>query len=35
MNAGADIMCYPIEVFWSDQDDGYMAIALDVPGTSA
>lgn len=28
-------MRYPIEVFWSDEDDGYIAIAPDLPGTSA
>ena len=26
---------YPIEVFWSDEDDGYIAIAPDLPGSSA
>ena len=28
-------MRYPIEVFWSDEDEGYMAIAPDLPGASA
>ena len=23
---------YPAHVFWSDEDKGYMAIALDLPG---
>lgn len=26
---------YPIEVFWSDEDDGYIAIVPDLPGCSA
>ena len=26
---------YLIEVFWSDEDGGYMAIAPDLPGCSA
>ncbi len=26
---------YPIEVFWSDEDDGFIAIAPDLPGCSA
>ena len=26
---------YPIEVFWSDEDKGYIAIAPDLPGSSA
>lgn len=28
-------MRYPIEVFWSSEDDGFIAIAPDLPGTSA
>jgi predicted RNase H-like HicB family nuclease len=26
---------YLLEVFWSDEDDGYIAIAPDLPGCSA
>lgn len=26
---------YPIEVFWSEEDGGFIAIAPDLPGTSA
>lgn len=26
---------YLVEVFWSDDDDGYIAIAPDLPGCSA
>ena len=28
-------MRYPIEVFWSDEDDGFIAVAPDLPGASA
>jgi predicted RNase H-like HicB family nuclease len=28
-------MHYPIEVFWSEEDDGFIAIAPDLPGASA
>jgi antitoxin HicB len=28
-------MRYPIEVFWSDEDEGYIAVAPDLPGASA
>lgn len=28
-------MRYPIEVFWSEEDEGYVAIAPDLPGASA
>ncbi len=28
-------MRYPIEVFWSEEDDGFIAIAPDLPGASA
>jgi len=28
-------MRYPIEVFWSDEDEGFIAIAPDLPGASA
>lgn len=28
-------MRYPIEVFWSEEDEGYIAIAPDLPGASA
>ena len=31
----ADIMRYPIEVFWSDEDEGFIAITPDLPGASA
>src|SRR3989304_1154396 len=30
----ADIMRYPIEVFWSDEDEGFIAITPDLPGAS-
>lgn len=26
---------YPIEVFWSDEDDGYIAVVPDLPGCNA
>lgn len=26
---------YPVELFWSDEDDGYMAVVPDLPGCSA
>jgi predicted RNase H-like HicB family nuclease len=26
---------YPIEIFWSDEDDGFVAVARDLPGCSA
>jgi predicted RNase H-like HicB family nuclease len=26
---------YPVEVFWSDDDEGFIAIAPDLPGASA
>lgn len=28
-------MRYPMEVFWSDEDEGFIAIAPDLPGASA
>lgn len=28
-------MRYPMEVFWSDEDKGFIAIAPDLPGASA
>lgn len=30
-----DVTRYPAEVFWSDEDEGYVAIAPDLPGSSA
>jgi antitoxin HicB len=32
---GVDRMRYPIEVFWSAEDEGFVAIAPDLPGASA
>lgn len=26
---------YPIEIFWSDEDEGYTAVAHDLPGCNA
>ena len=31
----AEMARYPIEVFWSDEDEGYIAVAPDLPGSSA
>ena len=31
----ADTQRYPAQVFWSDDDNGYVAIAPDLPGCSA
>ncbi|MCE3246729.1 MAG: hypothetical protein K0R41_554 [Geminicoccaceae bacterium] len=28
-------MRYLVEVFWSDEDDGYIAVVPDLPGCSA
>jgi len=30
-----NIMRYPVEVFWSEEDRGFVAIAPDLPGASA
>ena len=35
MNKVADSARYPIELFFSEEDDGYIAIARDLPGCSA
>ena len=29
------MMKYPIEVFWSDEDEGYIAVVPDLPGCNA
>jgi predicted RNase H-like HicB family nuclease len=29
------MMRYPMEVFWSDEDEGFIAVAPDLPGASA
>ena len=34
-NKVADVSRYPIEVFYSDEDGGFIAIAKDLPGCSA
>jgi len=26
---------YPIEIFWSDEDEGYIAVVPDLPGCNA
>lgn len=33
--AMSDLQLYPAEVFWSDEDDGFVAVAPDLPGCSA
>jgi len=30
-----DTSRYPLEVFWSEEDEGFIAVALDLPGCSA
>ena len=27
--------CYPVNLFWSDEDEGFIATAPDLPGSSA
>ena len=31
----SDAKHYPAHVFWSDEDDGFIAVAPDLPGCSA
>ena len=31
----SEVSRYPKQVFWSDQDEGFVAIASDLPGCSA
>ena len=31
----ARIAKFPIEVFWSDEDEGYIAVVPDLPGCNA
>lgn len=35
MSKQAEKFKYPIEVFWSDEDKGYIAVMPDLPGCSA
>ncbi len=35
MSNRTDKFKYPIEVFWSEEDEGYIAIVPDLPGCSA